>query len=538
MAKKPVFELLFPGAKGVTPLEERCAELPPMATGYGGGDLRGHPSDPSATHTVTGNAMALAEFPTDRLGKYPVLGFMAKDPTIDSALKLHVANALAADGETGNVLSIDSASDDKDPIVNELRDRFKETFNQNVQSWAYQSALFGVNYTRIYGATGEGVTNIRSDYYTHPRFVREFEQSGSLAGYTTSYQGASTDIRLMKPWEFVGFKCPLWKKDENIEPYRVDSGPVDLANENWLDESLVETQNYGTSLIETAYEPWFDLIQALLSLNMSRKNAAVVEQLIGVNTGRLEPIKAAKYLNKISKNLDYSARTKAEKSLKKGFIQTAINHIIPIFGDSRGRLDISRVEGTPDIQAIEDINFHVKRLGSAIGVDPALLGFGDMLSGGLGDGGFFRVSLIASLKAQAIRTGIHGGLERILDIHCAYKYGKVFLPGQKPWRINFNSVATAMDREAQENLEGRVNLATSMAALVQTLDPELTKCNQNVLFNYLFTDVMKVEEEKFKAMFPEKPEQNGGTGEDNMEDIFESILNSDVDNMTDFFNNM
>lgn len=31
----------------------------------------------------------------------------------------------------------------------------------------------------------------------------------------------------------------------------------------------------------------------------------------------------------------------------------------------------------------------VKRLGGALGVDPSLLGFGDMLSGGLGDGASF-----------------------------------------------------------------------------------------------------------------------------------------------------
>lgn len=52
----------------------------------------------------------------------------------------------------------------------------------------------------------------------------------------------------------------------------------------------------------------------------------------------------------------------------------------------------------------------MKRLGGALGVDPSLLGFGDMLSGGLGDGGFFRVSVLAAVKANLIRAAIRDGL--------------------------------------------------------------------------------------------------------------------------------
>lgn len=67
----------------------------------------------------------------------------------------------------------------------------------------------------------------------------------------------------------------------------------------------------------------------------------------------------------------------------------------------------------------------MKRLGGALGVDPSLLGFGDMLSGGLGDGGFFRVSVLAAVKANLIRAAIRDGLNQICQIHCAYRYGKV-----------------------------------------------------------------------------------------------------------------
>lgn len=119
------------------------------------------------------------------------------------------------------------------------------------------------------------------------------------------------------------------------------------------------------------------------------------------------------------------------------------------------------MEGNPNLDGLADIDFHVKRLGSALGVDPSLLGFGEMLSGGLGDGGFFRISVLAAIKAAMLRRAILSGLESLFDIHVAYKHGKAFCRGEKPWRIVFNSVSSApRTGGTRENLEGRVTSAT------------------------------------------------------------------------------
>jgi len=139
-----------------------------------------------------------------------------------------------------------------------------------------------------------------------------------------------------------------------------------------------------------------------------------------------------------------------------------------------------------------------------LGIDPALMGFGEMLSGGLGDGGFFRLSIMAAIKSNMLRSAIATGLDTLFDIHVAYKHGKVFLPGQKPWRIMFNSVSSAIEREEMENKEGRVNFATMLASLVATIDPEMGRIDKQALHNFIWTDILKVDEEKFKAIFTGK----------------------------------
>ena len=148
-----------------------------------------------------------------------------------------------------------------------------------------------------------------------------------------------------------------------------------------------------------------------------------------------------------------------------------------------------------------------------------MLGFGDFLSGGLGDGGFYRVSIMAAMKANFLRQAIQNGVQRLCEIHVAYKHKKIFLPGQQPWRIVFNSVSTALEREEQENLESRTNIASGLAGIIATLDQEYTTTDRRALMNFLWTHILKKDEESFKEVFPEgkKAEQSppDGKGMDN-----------------------
>lgn len=518
--KLSLFRRLFPGFDRAR--NESSSDIVDMPSQ---GDVLGsHPFGEALLHAQgllpDGTTEASAEddqllgvLPRERLARYAVYADMVTDPTISSAIALHVSQALSAKTATGEIIGIESTSDKDDPIVNDLRDTFKDWINARCQEWAYNAASMGVWYVRPYGAPGKGIEHIRSDYYTHPRFIKEYEHGGRLAGYTHAYQNPAREgrVQVIEPWKFVAFKLPKWHTQGEIEPTRYDVDTFDIRDDDCYREELVEAQNYGDSLLRTAYQPWYDLQQAILSLNMSRRNAARLERLVGVQTGKLSPVKAAQYLNTVSSRLKKANEAHARQSLSKGFVQTIVNHLIPIFGD-RGRLDISTIEGSPNIEGLEDVKFHVNRLGGAMGADPSLLGFGDMLSGGLGEGGYFRLSIMAALKSEAIRRAIHDGIEELFCIHCAFKHGKYFLPGQRPWRLVFNSISTATEREEAENMQGRINLATMIAQTVQLIDPEFSKCDFPAVANYLFTDVLKVDEEKFKAMFPARlpmPEPEG-----------------------------
>lgn len=516
---------IYPGWGMVEERESLMVGLPASASAYFSGGIRGgvdtnHDGGILGVATSSDAAQITHVLPEDRSARYAVLRLMAKDPTIDSAIKMHIANALSARTDSGESVFISPAEGaGQDKIVDDLRATLMPFIKKDLNEWARKAAVYGSCFARVYGAQGIGIQNIRCDYYTHPRFIQKFEKGGRLAGYTTTYQGtnqANQRLRLMPPWSFVGFEIPEWWDCEDIEPINVGGIPVDLAMEDAAIEGLVESQEYGTSLIATAYGPWMDLLDAICSLKMSRRNAARLERMVGVNTGKLDPERAAHYLDMVAERISNATADVERQSWLRGNVQTVVNHYVPIFGE-KGGLQIDAVQGTPDINGLEDVMFHIKRLGSAIGVDPALLGFGDLLSGGLGDGGFFRVSVMAATKANLLRHALKNGIQKLCELHVAYKFGKVFLPGNYPWTIQFNSVSSAIEREEQEALESRTNALSGLVGILATIDQDFQTLDKRELFKKIFLK-LHFSEDSFEAICPEGKNSDPTPPEDEEEE--------------------
>lgn len=516
---------IYPGWGMVEERESLMVGLPASASAYFSGGIRGgadtnHDGGILGSATSSDAAQITHVLPEDRSARYAVLRLMAKDPTIDSAIKMHIANALSARTDSGESVFISPAEGaGQDKIVDDLRATLMPFIKKDLNEWARKAAVYGSCFARVYGAQGIGIQNIRCDYYTHPRFIQKFEKGGRLAGYTTTYQGtnqANQRLRLMPPWSFVGFEIPEWWDCEDVEPINVGGIPVDLAMEDAAMEGLVESQEYGTSLIATAYGPWMDLLDAICSLKMSRRNAARLERMVGVNTGKLDPERAAHYLDMVAERISNATEEVERQSWLRGNVQTVVNHYVPIFGE-KGGLQIDAVQGTPDINGLEDVMFHIKRLGSAIGVDPALLGFGDLLSGGLGDGGFFRVSVMAATKANLLRQALKNGIQKLCELHVAYKFGKVFLPGNCPWTIQFNSVSSAIEREEQEALESRTNALSGLIGILATVDQDFQAFNKHELLKEIFLK-LHFSADSFEAICPKEKTPDSTPPEDEEEE--------------------
>ena len=531
---------LFPASQknddSVSPVSVESGGVQEPGLGAFASGIAGLPSSDivSSVENATNGNVQLRRMPVDRLEQYDILRAMASDPTIDSAINMHITHALSSKSETGEIVEITGEGE----IVDDIRQVFGKMLNENLTQWTYTAAVFGFNPLRVYGKQGQGVTLVRDDYYTHPYFTRRFERAGQTVGWSSKYQqniGLKKGmITMMEPWKFVDIRIPDQSTNIIREPIRHSNDTFDIGNDDYMNEGFIEASDYGTSLIKTAYEPWVDLQEAILSLNMSRKKASNVERLIGVQVGKLNPQKAAQYLNTVSRQMNKTAEAQAQKSLKQGYVKTVWNHIIPIFGMGQGQMDISTLEGHPDIAHIEDIRFHINRLGGAVGIDPAMLGFGDMLSGGMGEGGYLRMSIQAALRAQQIRTAVATMIDNLFEIHVAMKYNKVFLDADKPWGIKFNSVSTAIAREETEERERSSQFAMTVVQVMQMINPQLENVKQEEFQEWVLTSLLKLSEaeaeEISKKVIPsEDDEEDDEEDSDDFDNpVFESAKNQEA----------
>ena len=455
--------------------------------------------------SITGQDKKLmTELPRQRMGKYWYFDQMSRDPLIHAALQLHVNNACAYSEEIQGVFQIESKTQGDDKIVSELREiADKFLLQERMHEWAYGILKYGNWYIRPYGKEKEGLTGLRSDAFTHPSTVRSYEVAGKTVGYTSRYQQQTKEVQLMQNWEMIEMKMLLNTVDADFVPVTNNAMLMDIS----LSEPqtiLTETQNYGVSILEAAYQPYTDLWEAIVSLNISRRNKSRRERAIAYPFGGMNPVKASQFIQMIADKLKQRKVMDYEKRLSKGYVPTTDDLLLPYASDGKGRLEFNVIDPNVNIDAIEDLMFHVKRVCSALSIDPSLVGFGDMLSGGLGEGGWFRLSLNAASTGEQLRRSLRQGLNRLFDIHIAYKYNKVFSAEDRVWRIKFNAASSAKENEEKSNLLMSLDVAERLTGLLANFGAEEggggIEKDGFALANYILTDVLKLDEERVNTI--------------------------------------
>ncbi|WP_419243508.1 hypothetical protein [Photobacterium leiognathi] len=180
----------------------------------------------------------------------------------------------------------------------------------------------------------------------------------------------------------------------------------------------------------------------------------------------------------------------AEKS---GVLPTVWNSLIPVMsGGAKGGVSIDTQVIEPNITAIEDIMFYVKQMGGALGIDPSLLGFGDMMAGGLGEGGWFRTAIQSALRANLLRGAAVNFIYRAIDIHTAFKDGKVWTDGEYPFDICFDSLNTAIEEEANAANEAKANYASLVATALDTIEQGMIG-KSDTLKGYIYKDILELD---------------------------------------------
>ncbi len=446
----------------------------------------------------------LKRLPADRFLRYHIFKEMEEDSTLSAAAELHLSHALSTPSNGGLAVYLHPKDESEVEYVNTLNREVIEPIVDQIMNWCYTMVVYGVAYVRPYVEQGKGITHFEANYYTLPNQIREYERSGQLAGFTSEYlkeRQTGEQVRLAEPWALIPLKMPMYRPDMDVEPVNYSGQAYSLYSDAY-GRKPIETQNYGTSLFQTSYESWTMLRQSIAALGASRVNASLIDRLITANTDGLDASRAAEYINMVATQLQQDRQEVVNKSQKTGILPTVMNTLIPVLGGAKGGLSIDTFTTDPNISHIEDIMFHLKRLAGTLGVDPSMLGFGDLLSGGLGEGGFFRTSIQSALRANQIRAAVSKFIKRAIDIHTIFRDGKVWRDEDAPFEIRFNSINTAVALEQQQAQESRANYASILATVLDMIENSpIGKSDE--LKTHMYTSVLELDPELAKKAIAE-----------------------------------
>ncbi|WP_241576638.1 portal protein [Rosenbergiella collisarenosi] len=467
------------------------------------------------------NITSTAVLPDERNFQYAIFEEMAKSPTVNAALSIHITYALAPDKKTGRAFVISPKDmNDKEAVDRcaELSADLGEMINTLLPSMAMIMSVFGVGYCRPYATQGKGITGIESSFYTLPYFVREYYQGNQLMGFAGDYitKKNSSEQVLSEPWLLVPMKTPFWKPSGKLMPVNTSTQPYSLLDDQ-EDKQVQETQNYGTSFLESSYEPWLNLCGALKALKAVRYNSAKIDRLIALATDSLDVANAANYTRTIAQSLKRNSDMLERRATSNLAMPTVMNHLIPVMGNGKNGITVDTQSIPADINGIEDVMFHLRQLAASLGVDSTMLGWADQMSGGLGEGGWAQTAIQAALRANWIRAAAKQMIERLIDIHLAYKYGKTYIGEDRPFTVSFHSMNTAIQEEENRELDARANFVTLLVQVMDAINNSPKMSGSDTFMSYLFIDQLKMTPEQVGQMIKEfrsikSPDEQSGGG--------------------------
>jgi len=421
--------------------------------------------------------------------------YMAGDAIIASALRLHVTQALGGHETTGDVVFIEPSADTNgkagtkmNAIVEELQRSLGPIFNRIAAPVAFKAAEFGDAYGRVYSKPGVGVVDVYTDELVFPPLVQPYEQANSTVGFVVSTGERFNERLTVKQMARMKMPRMLYTAQMRV----LEKAARIALKEDDIDQLPIMPSLVGGSFLDSAEEPYDNMSFALQGVVGQRVMSSIDENLLGVNMDGMTEDQRKKTMSGI-KNMLTSSKKRTEEAVKAGKpVLERFWHVMPTNAEKQvtSVSSLRGGEGGNGNYSTEDIFLHARMLAGALGIDLTMLGFADQLSGGLGDGGFFRVSAQAAERSRIIRGALTDFFHWIVDIHTLNKYGYVFDPGSRPYKVNFYGSISALESEQQHTRETANNAALATLGVLEQLKNlgMKKKMNQHFLANSMALD--------------------------------------------------
>ncbi len=443
---------------------------------------------------------------------------MSGDPIISTAIRLHVTAALGGHETSGDVVFIEDNPEfkkdkAKQKIVDELRNDLTSILNRIAYTVGFNGAAFGDAYGRMYTDGKNGVVDVYVDELVHPSLVTAYERGNQTVGFVVASGQKAVERLTLK--QMARMKMP---RMVYIPQVRAMEKAIRLAlsQDNMNDLPMLPSL-IGGSFLEAAEGPYNSLESALVGLVGQRVLDSIDESMLTVNMDGMTKEQQTAYMKNIKAILTASKK-RMEEAVQRGKpILSRVYNLMPTWGEKQLTALNGTLTGGGRGQSgnisVEDVLLHAKMLAGALGIDLSMLGFSELLSGGLGDGGFFRTSAQSAERSRLLRVGLTEFFNQIIDVHTYHKYDTIFGPNERPWQLNFYGTISALESERQRTKTEAMNTSVIMA---QTLDQLRNLALKDDAMKEILTKVMLLDEPLadliVKGMSKPDEESSGGGG--------------------------
>lgn len=458
----------------------------------------------------------------DRKSIYTEYKTMMQDPTIHACLNLLVTAALGGHESRGEVVFIrpsdkimgkGTQNTELRKMVDQEAEYLQSMLNNIIFVFSRNGVGYGDSYMRVYPKTGLGITNVICDETVDPPLIQAFEQGGRTVGFH-ALEISDYEVRQITK---LGPHQMLRMKMQRITPlpqFRIDHVlHKKLLDEDDINKIPIIPSPVGGSFLQAVAPAWRDWMISFSALNSQQIADSVNNQFLTMDMSAMPEANREKYKQGLKKSL-LDLHEKVKKALSGNEPLWTTNWtFLPTWGEKQILNPMGDLTKRTSPMSLELSMTHLKRGVGALGLDLSLVGWMDLISGGLGDGGAFHTSAQSMQQSALIRQSLTEPLISFCLMHFAYKHGKVFKRGDLPFKIEFYSDISAAATESLNNKQTRASTTSLITnVLLQMKDLGLGEETNR----YLLTDSLGMDDDpamKIAKELAKKSNNEGANGE-------------------------
>lgn len=424
-----------------------------------------------------GTHQTAAKMPRTRQQIYGMWEIMQRDPQIAEALSLHVTAALGGHETTGDMIFITPhdrirgngrrAAALRQKVEHEAR-HIAPIINRHAFALARQAIGFGDSYARIYTDKKMGVVALMNNHRTAPPLIMPFEQADMTIGFhALESESMERTVEKLSPMQMLRVKMARIETVPQM-PLQIWQDEKVLGYNNRYDMPILPAETGGSFLYHIE-EAWEDVTISRAGLNNQQIADSVRQAFLSINVEGMPPAQQKKYQKSLVDTLG-NYKKQIQEAFKGGeALYGTTHHVLPQWGDKQILQSIGDLSqrNAPLNEGLLMLN--LRRLAGGLGIDLALIGWADMLAGGLGDGAAFHTSAQIMRRSLLIRQALIDSFNHVMSIHWGIKYGEWFVEGDYPWQYDFFSEQSAAATQTLNNKQSRANTLTIQAQAIMTL---------------------------------------------------------------------